>query len=594
MKMRLFLLLFSLLLVLVAVPEAQAQGGFDKYVWEKPWVVQNDLPPNGEPVMCELQTEVQKLLETCCTGQVTPNHLGPFHTAPGFLAEDLYWLNPAETILVLAEALDYLPASQRSEVIRYLKFEMQSAEFNPLVYTVEYNVPSPLVAPDSYRSFYGPLPAELARGSLKLMGVAELAPPVENLYAAWAFAHHVSRYESASDTPPAWQIIDNNWANIEALYSQIPATPRTYWQIMGAIGYARMAKELGKPFAQAQQRALNGLNAGTNYVQFYRNMGSDEGCFGNGIETSTWDYCAFSSAAPVLSETQYNHADYAGAALTLRPSMFAAEIGRFLREQAQTPVMNHINEYMEPSGQWYFPFWWENKGTKPWEVSDANSGGGNKENAVMHPSLAWQLFMLRGTVGPGETGDSMRQFIDTPWAIADIFHMQKLVTVLRLYSTVQWAESEPGGSPGEIPFCADASFSPSGPLHYSKSASPSFANEGEIISYGLSIVRQGNPVTTTTFITDTLPVELEFLPDSLNASLPPAPTYTGGQVRWSGILSAVTQVTINYQMRVPNDLPVQAVNVATFYNPGLNSEPAVVTASVFLNAEEAYLPLIMK
>jgi hypothetical protein len=425
-----------------------AQNGFKGYVWDKLWITPNsNLSAGEQAVRDELKAEIDKVLAACCTGQTTPRHLGSFYVAQGFLYEDLYWLNPGETVLVLSETLEFLTAAQRAEVIRYLKFEMQSATYNPLTYSVPSGMASPLAAINANRSFYPALPNELGRGSFTWGGT--LTPPPENLYAAWAFAHYVSQFEDSAQNPKAWQIIQNNWANIEALYQQIPATPRTYWQIMGLMGYARMAKALNKPYTEAEQRAITGFTSGANYTQFYYNMGTQVGCFGNDGNVNgyqgVWDYCAFAAVAPQsLHPTIYSHSQYAGANLANRPAMFAPEIGRFLREKAQTAVVNHLNRYQTPSGAAYFPFWWENKGTKPWAVRDENTGEpGNAENAMMHPSFAWQMFMLRATVFPGETGDNMRKFLDTPIAIGDNFHLQKLVTLLRLYSTMQWAENDP-------------------------------------------------------------------------------------------------------------------------------------------------------
>jgi hypothetical protein len=355
--------------LLLSLPRVQAQANYERYIWEIGWYVQNPTPsPAEQLVRQELEREIQKLLDFCCTNRPTPRHLGPYYVAQGYLREDLYWLNPAETVLVLAEALPFLPPNQQAEVIRYLKFEMTSNIYSPLSFRLEQDQSSPLIASDAYR-FLGPtLPADLAPDAFALEDAGELDAPPENLYAAWAFAHYVSQFETPGDGPPAWQIIADRWSEVEVIFDRVPNNPRRYWQIMGAIGYARMARQLGKPTTQAEQRALNGLNAGDDYEQFYANMGTDVGCFGNTTHAGwegTWDYCAFSAVYPqVLTRRGLN--GYAGEILANRPSMFAPEIGRFLHDQAQPEVMNHINEYMEPSGRLFFPFWWENKGDMPW------------------------------------------------------------------------------------------------------------------------------------------------------------------------------------------------------------------------------------
>jgi uncharacterized repeat protein (TIGR01451 family) len=630
----------------------QAQGGFSDYIWQTAWVTQNISPSeNEQAIRDELASEVQKLLDVCCAGQVTPSHLGPYYVGQGYLREDLYWLNPAETILVLSEALEFLSPAQRDEVIAYMKFEMESSLYNPLAFEIEPGVPSPLVDKNSYRSFAPPLPDELAQTKLS----APVTPRPENLYAVWAFAHYVSLFEAPGASPAAWQIIDNNWANIEALYSEIPTTPRTYWEVMASIGYARMARQLGRPYTQAEQRALAGLNAGLNFNQFYQNMGQYVGCFGNngdlGGYEGTWDYCAFSAVSPdVLYDTRNDHQGYAGEILSNRPSMFGVEIGRFLRDNAQSAVVNHLNRYMDPAGASYFPYWWENKGTKPWGVRDANTAEpGNGENAIMHPSFAWQLFMLRATVFPGETGDSMRQFLDTPWAIGDVFHIQKLISLLRLYSTVEWAEEDPrpptptptpcptftltsiststasstltppttsthtgtatqtpsptASSTGTLFLTSTATQTasptlapaptPQPSLQYCKWASPPVISSGHSVTYTLTIFHTEEAVTGSTWLTDTLPLELAYVPGSLTATQGSA-NYQNNQVLWSDALAQSGQVTIIYRMNVPPSAPMIVTNSAEFYTQFVDEMPVIVSAPVLINPVFIYLPIIWK
>ena len=635
---------------------SQAQGSFSDYIWQTAWVTQNTAPSENEQALRdELASEVQKLLDVCCTGQATPNHLGPYYVGAGNLNENFYWLNPAETVLVLSEVLEFLAPAQRDEVIAYLKFEMESSLYNPLAFEIEPDVPSPLVAKDNFRSFGPPLPDELAPAALS----EYIGPGPENLYAAWAFAHYVSQFEAPGPSPTAWQIIDQNWPNIEALYGQIPARPRTYWEVMAAIGYARMARQLGRPYTQAEQRALAGLNAGVDYAQFYRNMGQDEGCFGNngdlGGHEGTWDYCAFTAVSPpVLHNTRNDHQSYAGDFLSNRPSMFSVEIGRFLADNAQSAVENHLNRYMAPGGESYFPAWWENKGTKPWAVRDDNTAPpGNGENAIMHPSFAWQLFMLRAMVFPDETGDSMRLFLDTPWTIGDMFHIQKLMILLRLYSTVEWAEEDPrpptptptpcptftstsintntvtpsppltplttpihtGTSTGTLsptvsstptgtPFMTSTATQTASPtlapaptvepsLQYCKWAYPLIISAGQTVTYTLTVVHSGVAVTGSTWLTDTLPLELSYVPNSLTTTRGLA-IYQDNQVLWMDTMPQSDYITITYQMSVPTSEPMTVTNSAEFYTQHVDEMPVTASAPIFINPLSLYLPVIWK
>jgi uncharacterized repeat protein (TIGR01451 family) len=192
----------------------------------------------------------------------------------------------------------------------------------------------------------------------------------------------------------------------------------------------------------------------------------------------------------------------------------------------------------------------------------------------VHPSFAWQLFMLRAAVFPNQTGDSMRPFLDTPWAIGDNFHLQKLVTLLRLYSTTIWAETNPLAA-----------------LHYSKQVVPTVAATDEMVSYTLHILNQGTPLTTTTWITDTMPPLLTYVPNSLSASSGSA-NYAGGQITWSGLISDTNQVVIQYQATIDTSMVALLNNTARFYNAVADDTPVLRTATVIANGKGVYLPII--
>ncbi len=555
--------------------DANAQSPYARYVWEKAWFIPSASPsPAEQEVRDELQAEIQKVIDFCCAGRPTPRHLGPFYVAPGYIAEDLFWLDPGETVLALSEALEFIPAGQRVEMIRYLKFEMQSPVYSPLTYLIRNGVASPLLDPANFRSLYPALPAELARGYMQSGWTEQLSPRPQDLYAAWAFAYYTSRYEAPGDSPTAWQIISDRWASIDQIFNNtIPATPRTYWQVMGAIGYARMARQLGKPYATAEQRAINGLAAGVNYVQFYRSMATVEGCQGNqGLDgwVGVWDYCGFTAVNPNnLYNSQFSHTGYAGQELDNKPSMFAIEIGRFLKENAQTAVVNHVNRYLSPGGAAYFPFWWENRGVKPWAIRDENTPmDGNGENAIMHPSFAWQMFMLRAHVFSGVTADEMKKYLDTPWAIGDVFHLQRLVSVLRLYATTEWLDLDP--------------------LASRMTASVGGARQGQAVTFTLSLIGTGRRTT----VVDRLPAQLAYL--SHASSCPGAASYDAGalQVTYSNTptLGATCALTIATRVAVSDTIAV--VNSASVDN-GL-APIYHIAATVILNGRQVYLPIILK
>ena len=70
-------ILLGLLTLLTYNQASQAQTGYQAYVWEKPWVVSVEPSSNQQAIQTELEIEIQKLLDFCCTNRTTPRHLGP-------------------------------------------------------------------------------------------------------------------------------------------------------------------------------------------------------------------------------------------------------------------------------------------------------------------------------------------------------------------------------------------------------------------------------------------------------------------------------------------------------------------------------------
>ena len=134
---------------------------------------------------------------------------------------------------------------------------------------------------------------------------------------------------------------------------------------------------------------------------------------------------------------------------------------------------------------------------------------------------------------------------------------------------------------------------PSVQLSYNKWANSIRAVEGETITYTLSIVRQGTSLTAVTWVTDTLPPQLDFVDGSLNANAGTA-THQNGRVFWAGLISATPRLTVTYQMTVPTSRPMIISNVATFYNAVLDPIPVQKAALVWINEQRVYLPLVIK
>lgn len=583
---KLLSLLLSLSLLLTVVGPAASQATYAPYVWETLWVIPTASPSAAElDLRAELADEVTKFLDWttypvtppagCPAGMKPP---GPYYMTFGYIAENFYWLNTGESVLALSETLDFLSTPLRNRVIGYLKCVMTTSSISPLSYSIADRVAHPLMNKFNYRNLYGALPDELARGYMDSSRVDVITPPAENLYAAWAFAHYVSRYEDGSLTP-AWTIINNQWGNITALYNTLPNPATIYWEVMGYVGYARMAKKLGQSWSPAEQRALAGYAAGVNYVQFYRNMKTSRWCEGNGNDqpwVGVWDYCGFVAIEPYSiyqENSPFRHDGYAGQVLNNRPAMFAAEVGRFLRERTQNTVLNDpgygINRWLSSSGSQYYPFWWETRGDKQWGLRDGGTAApGNGENTIMHPSFAWQMFMLKAYVdGPGLSpgrAPEMHRYLDTPWGVGDPFHLQKLVTVLRMYSTVIWSET--GGMVMAV--------------------TPSTPKQNAVVTIAFAVVGTGQP----TLLTNPLPTGLSYS----NSSTTCPGSLTGTQtIQYSGTPAAGSLCTLTIQATVSTSQRIAVTNTAQVTDGGPNS-PYALSATLILNPANLFLPVIRR
>jgi uncharacterized repeat protein (TIGR01451 family) len=80
-----------------------------------------------------------------------------------------------------------------------------------------------------------------------------------------------------------------------------------------------------------------------------------------------------------------------------------------------------------------------------------------------------------------------------------------------------------------------------------KSASSSIAYPGDTLTYTIRLVNSGDPLTETTYLTDTLPPNLIYVPDSLTATLG-AVSDTGAALTWHGLLNPTSTVHISYRV----------------------------------------------
>jgi uncharacterized repeat protein (TIGR01451 family) len=138
---------------------------------------------------------------------------------------------------------------------------------------------------------------------------------------------------------------------------------------------------------------------------------------------------------------------------------------------------------------------------------------------------------------------------------------------------------------GPRPLLADLSAS-------TKTANRGAAPTGSVVVYTLNLRSTGAPLTSTVFVTDTIPAGLSYVVGSL-AATSGTPDDSNPQVlRWSGEMSAVVTVTITYNALVS----VSSVQVLTNSAQISSATTGAFTRSavVIANGTGTYLPLIRR
>ncbi len=126
-------------------------------------------------------------------------------------------------------------------------------------------------------------------------------------------------------------------------------------------------------------------------------------------------------------------------------------------------------------------------------------------------------------------------------------------------------------------------------------ASSNFANPGDTITYNILLKNTGLPVSSTLFLTDSLPAGLTYLAGTLTATSGIVDDSAGSTLLWQGPLSASTPVTITYQVQVKPDTQfsqLTQVNLNGSGYPDLQLTHALQLPAHYLNTTIAdfFLP----
>jgi uncharacterized repeat protein (TIGR01451 family) len=125
-----------------------------------------------------------------------------------------------------------------------------------------------------------------------------------------------------------------------------------------------------------------------------------------------------------------------------------------------------------------------------------------------------------------------------------------------------------------------------------KYASNPTPTTGSGVTYTIALSNSGAPSTNTVRLTDTLPVGLLYKPGSLTATSGTPDASSAPMLKWSGVLSSVSRVTVTYAVTVTT-ASVRAISNTVFIDPGFGT-PLARSAMIVANPLQMYLPLLFK
>jgi outer membrane protein assembly factor BamB len=250
--------------------------------------------------------------------------------------------------------------------------------------------------------------------------------------------------------------------------------------------------------------------------------------------------------SPDLYEAIISTYDYPAQYLQMYP-----EVGEALNADLQAATQRYINAIAFYNPWWY---WGENGYA-------AHKAG---ENLYSKPFMAAALFQARAYILK-EDFDTLKDYL--PWPVnragfRDIYRLQNLVALLQAT----------GANPP-----------PAQTVH------PSVADTGQTVTYAITLVGTGNPITVTV----SLPDGLEFSTGSAQME-PDIGTLEVNHphLTWIGVPPADTPFTLTFAAEVTTTDRTLLTSQATI--EGATPTPLTLEGKVIANAAKVYLPLILK
>ncbi|MBC7226327.1 MAG: PQQ-binding-like beta-propeller repeat protein [Thermoflexales bacterium] len=361
-------------------PGVTATASLTPYVWTEPVRPVSNPPAD---LVQQLNDEVRRIVDA-------GGHLLPYFLERGFTTEmlfpgdtlypeeppglaachpgNIYWFDPGELVYTLSIAYPYLSSDLQSRVQSYLSAEMaRYPPLEPLPWPPEWltNGVARETYPVSFRPNCWPPPE----------------PPLSTLYALWAYARYTGD----------WAYVQNRWSQIDALFDRKKGSIDSYAAISGAIGYARIARQLGRTAdaAEGEQVAVQAMTRGLNFQQF--------------LTTANARY-----PDPRDQRTGWRAPVFFG---------LVPEVGRYISDTNRITATAYLNDLTDSDGVFL------------WYITRLGLQAEIGESSFHGPDLAWSVFLAKAYV-EGAGRSTLRRYLDRPWGLGDVYYLQKLVATI--------------------------------------------------------------------------------------------------------------------------------------------------------------------
>ena len=551
-------------------------------------------PTSGPPATSLSYADFKAELQDQVTQIIAAGHIQPRPHYWGWTTENIYsFWREGEVIASLARTMPYLDAATQTALCSYLQGEASTYLFGEtysyrarcLVYGVD-EVIDPC-DPSAY-------PDEI----LTKWFADDLNVVAENLYAMWAYAHYTGD----------WPLIASNWSKINELYNRLRnsfdpdlgivieregnGSPKRWHtpdfkintQIAAMFGVSRMAAHQGDTTMQSEAESmLNQMLSRRAWMGQYVRTLYDNGTFHyTGPDDLLWTYDIFpyqgyrnrdSDVRQVQwmdgqcteifgfphsgGTTGIIHDDTPGTIghyedLIHFHSLYP-ELGEFLAANLFTETQMYVDSVENLNPWWY------------WSDAAIAAQGGS-ENLYNHAHLSAAMFQAKAYVLGESFADLASQL---PWTFADsgfrdIYRLQNLVALLDAH----------------VPNTVEDS---------RKEVSPAIAEHGDTLTYTITLIGSGQPMT----LTDSIPDGTSYVTGAgVNPDIGTL-IASSSQLTWTGTVTESESIEIIFQVRVDVDTPAAIENIARLQLEG-DANIYELKAIAIANGYKVYCPLIAK